>query len=299
MAPDKKGRCSVCQTLWFECECADFRATRQLKRQLSNGAFDDVVNLAQAEDSHYGVMWCQFMYDGYSDNSSLPLIRNMVHELVDAEKPHEMYIGLCKNPSWRFYEKPSPHCMRWTKMWVLCVGHSMNLLEKQLISYFKEYLLHKRGGQPCRLTNDGPGGEGISPHSVRFLYVCFKMPPPKQDKRKWVSSDSEDESLPRDGCDGGGAASSAPAIPPALAAPAAGGSREPTVMHAAPVVVASPRSKAEEPPRKKSRVERPLDEQFGVAVRVHNHGSDLQTCLWEHYVVQHLPRCDASGFRVV
>ena len=43
------------------------------------------------------------------------------------------------------------------------------------------------------MVNKSVGGGGISPKSVRFLYLCLKMAKPRSDLRGWFPSDTEAE----------------------------------------------------------------------------------------------------------
>ena len=116
-------------------------------------------------------------------------------QILETEKPLSFYIGLCKAPSLRFYEEPGPHCMRYTKMYVLSVGENMKIKDKQMISYFRDWSMrmNQRGEHQYQISNKSMGGGGISPKSVRFLYLCLKMAKPRSELRTWFPSDTETE----------------------------------------------------------------------------------------------------------
>ena len=80
-------------------------------------------------------------------------------------------------------------------MYVLSVGENMNLKEKQMISYFRDWSMrmNQRGEHQYQISNKSVGGGGSSPRSVRFLYLCLKMARPRFDVMKWFPSDTETE----------------------------------------------------------------------------------------------------------
>ena len=123
MAPNEHGSCKACQTLNFDCVCEDFQAKKRLKRAASDRAYEDAVCQAQIQDDQFGVLWNEFLHE----TPTIEELRMCASQILEAEKPLSFYIGLCKAPSLRFYEEPDPHCMRYTKMYVLSVGENMNI----------------------------------------------------------------------------------------------------------------------------------------------------------------------------
>ena len=126
MAPSEHGSCKTCQTLHFDCVCEDFQAKKRLKRGLSDRAYEDAVYHAQIQDDQFGVLWNEFLHE----TPTIEELRMCASQILETEKPLSCYIGFCRVPSLRFYEETGPHCMRYTKMYVLPLGENMNIKEK-------------------------------------------------------------------------------------------------------------------------------------------------------------------------
>ena len=124
--------------------------------------FEDVVYAAQENSQHFGIIWDLF------EHNSAKMSYSRLKEEVLKEDVFSYYVGVCKDPCWRFYCEPSPHRLRFQELWPLIVGKSMGKIERQLISELRKVCPEK-----MKNSAQSSGGEGIHAQSVRFLYLCF------------------------------------------------------------------------------------------------------------------------------
>ena len=108
------------------------------------------------------------------DSSNLTVTEKVVSEakdLADSADTKAFYVGVCKSPSERFFEKPVPervpHMARLHAMYVLSLGRNMGELEKEVIRECRAVASEK-----C--LNKSRGGEGIHRKSVRLCYIAVR-----------------------------------------------------------------------------------------------------------------------------
>ena len=163
MAPNERGVCSVCVTLDWECVCDASGAKRRRCSFESDSdsqvCYDDVVEDAKARQAEYGVQWHLFRSKAEAIDQAVIL--------VTRASLFAFYVGVARCPAERFYEHNSAHCKVYQKMFVLCVGKKMGVLEKKVIKACRD-----SRGAAC--DNKSEGGERANDESIKFLYVCVR-----------------------------------------------------------------------------------------------------------------------------
>ena len=204
MPANAQGTCSACLTFDFECVCPEACAEassaptlrerrkrspeagpesqkrrRRLRQsseesstQETEGAHQDLLEAAQRASEQWkqfsaGVLWGSFQIA----NSPEAVLEEAKKIAVRADVLR-FYVGVCKSPVQRFYEKPTatwvPHMERFHAMCMLSLGRHMGEFEKKLIRECRSV-----ASQKC--LNKSGGGEGIHRKSIRFCYVAVRF----------------------------------------------------------------------------------------------------------------------------
>ena len=137
----------------------------------TEGAHQDLIHARRVECQTWraltGVLWLHFQ-EGRDEAAEAV---EEAKEIVQDTQVFQFYIGVCKSPAQRFYEKPMPewvhHMERFHAMYVLCFGRNMGEFEKKLLSECRSVAAEK-----C--VNKSGGGEGIHCRSLRCCYVAVR-----------------------------------------------------------------------------------------------------------------------------
>ena len=130
-----------------------------------------MLEAAQRESEQWkqcsGVLW-----GSYQIEHSPEAVLGAAKEIAARADVLSFYVGVCKSPVQRFYEKPRaewvPHMERFHAMYMLSLGRHMGELEKNLIRECRSV-----ASQKC--LNKSGGGEGIHRKSIRFCYVAVRF----------------------------------------------------------------------------------------------------------------------------
>ena len=180
MPPNERGACPECMTLDFECICDEPAPRKRKAEELVSGDsssdvdYEDVVHAAMEQNEQFGVSWQLFSQRREKDAFEKAV------RLAQQVETQSCYVGVAKCPNHRFFEPPSPHKMRFDVLYPLLVGKRMGGTEKKLISALLR-------AAPEKLTNQSRGGEGISPLSIRFLYLCVRRVRPSSSGFMYVT----------------------------------------------------------------------------------------------------------------
>ena len=167
MAPNERGSCSVCLTLRWECICEDYcRSTasaKKIRREADSDSevcYEDVIEEAQEMELQYGVSW-KYMGSKAQASGQAMILATQASVL-------SYYVGVCKWPAVRYYERDSAHCKKYQVMYPLAVGKRMGQLERQVLAVCK--------AASALCDNKSDGGEMCHAESVKFLYICLRLP---------------------------------------------------------------------------------------------------------------------------
>ena len=132
----------------------------------STGAagLDDIRLAVASKDHKFCVQWDHFEYD--EDSAKENAVSIVKHPDVEA-----WYVGACKDPYDRFFEQPSPHCVRFHCCYPVWLGKKAGDMEKEVLRHSR---WTESGQSKCQNAPSSKGGEGISPLSIRFVYVCVR-----------------------------------------------------------------------------------------------------------------------------
>ena len=168
MAPNERGSCSVCLTLDWECVCEDYcrskASAKKPRREAdsdSDVCYEDVLEAAQEMQLGYGVLW-QHMGSKAQAPEQAIILASQASVL-------SYYVGVCKWPAIRYYEHDFAHCKKYQVMYPLAVGKRMGQLEKTVLAACKSAVSAVR-------DNKSDGGEHVHRDSVKFVYICLRLP---------------------------------------------------------------------------------------------------------------------------
>ena len=173
MPPDADGTCRVCLSFDWECTCdavpeapkmrerrgrspavapeSRRRKRRQQRSEESSteeteDAHEDLLAAAQRDSEQWrqrsGVVW-----GGYKTGANPEAVMEAAKKIAVRADVLSFYVGVCKSPAQRFYEKPTvewvPHMERFHAMYMLSLSRDMGELEKQLIRACRSVASHK------------------------------------------------------------------------------------------------------------------------------------------------------------
>ena len=179
MAPNKQGSCSVCLSFDWECNCEDYRkskaSAKKIRREADSDSevcYEDVTEEAQEMALQYGVSW-QYMGSKHEASGQAIILATQASVL-------SYYVGVCKWPAVRYYERASAHCKNYQVMYPLAVGKRMGQLERQVLAACKAI--------SALCDNKSDGGEMCHAESVKFLYICLRLPVKSSDESASAAS---------------------------------------------------------------------------------------------------------------
>ena len=141
------------------------RSISEVSEDVSDGeSWEDVRWAVQGKQSKFCVQW-EHLSKAQDDAQEIAV------SIVQHPEIESWYVGACKDPYDRFFEDPSPHCMRFHCLFPVWLGKKAGQMEKEVFFHCRcvQEALPK-----CSNAASSKGGEGISPLSIRFVYVCVK-----------------------------------------------------------------------------------------------------------------------------
>ena len=130
----------------------------------SSDHVDDVVGAVQSKKDKFSVQWMFFQDD---DETA----KEYAVSIVEHPDVESWYVGACKDPYDRFFEEPSPHCVRFHCLYPVWLGKKAGGIEIDILRHCR---WARTDISKCANAPASRGGEGISPLSIRFVYVCVE-----------------------------------------------------------------------------------------------------------------------------
>ena len=130
----------------------------------SPACLDDIRSAVASKKDKFCVQWDYFEYDEES-------AKEMAVSIVEHPDVETWYVGACKDPYDRFFEQPSPHSVRFHCLYPVWLGKKAGDMEKEILRHSR---WARSGHSKCQNAPSSKGGEGISPLSIRFVYVCVR-----------------------------------------------------------------------------------------------------------------------------